>query len=177
MRQLVVWCVEEQFPQERSSVREARDFVVRALVQHGLSHLVDDIKLVVSELMTNAVVHAETPVRVVVEELPFCVKLSVYDESADRPVPRLSQRLDSDGDDGRGLWITDACSADWGVDLGRGFGKCVWALFAVPPKSSWVEQEDWQAPIRSDPSLRSLSDQVSATVHRTRLRVPQVRRA
>lgn len=153
MQQLVVWCVEEQFPQERSSVREARDFVVRTLIQHDLLHLVDDVKLVVSELVTNVVVHAETPVRVVVEELPFCVKLSVHDGAADRPVPRLLQRLDSAGDDGRGLSITDACSADWGVDLGRGFGKCVWALFAVPPKSTWVDYEDWQAPIRSEPLL------------------------
>jgi anti-sigma regulatory factor (Ser/Thr protein kinase) len=151
MRQHIVWCVEERFPQEHSSVREARDLVVRALVQHHLSHLVDDIKLVVSELVTNVVVHAETPVKVVVEELLFCVKLSVYDESADRPVPRLSQQLDNDGVDGRGLWITDACTAEWGIDLGRGGGKCVWALSPVPPKSSWLEQEDWQPPIRSDP--------------------------
>jgi anti-sigma regulatory factor (Ser/Thr protein kinase) len=161
MKQQVVWCVERRFPQERSSVREARGFVVHALIQHDLSHLVDDIELVVSELVTNVVVHAETPVRVVVEELPFCVKLSVYDERADRPVPRLSQRLDS-GDGGRGLGIIDACSAAWGVETGHGFGKCVWALFAVPPKSSWIEQEDWQAPIRSDPYTESVNHRVSA---------------
>ncbi len=133
----VVWCVEEQFAPERSSVREAREFVVRALARHGLTYVLDDVQLVVSELVTNAIVHARSPVRVMVEELPFCLKVSVYDRSAELPATRLSEQVDGDAEGGRGLWVTNACSTDWGVEPGRGGDKHVWAIFAVRPASTW----------------------------------------
>jgi anti-sigma regulatory factor (Ser/Thr protein kinase) len=50
---------------------EARAFVELHLTHHELRYLVDDIRLVVSELVTNAVVHASTPVKVGIEALPF----------------------------------------------------------------------------------------------------------
>ena len=118
---------------------EARDFVKQYLTQHHLDYLIDEVCLVVSELVTNAVVHARTPIRVRIEELPFCVRLTVYDEGVDLPVLRLATRLDSNNDDdGRSLWLVEACTEDWGTDLVADEGKCTWALFAVRPKSSWV---------------------------------------
>lgn len=42
----------------------ARDFVRHRLLAHGMAHLADDVALVVSELATNALVHAQTPFKV-----------------------------------------------------------------------------------------------------------------
>jgi anti-sigma regulatory factor (Ser/Thr protein kinase) len=94
-----------------------------------LAYLVDHIQLVASELVTNAVVHARTPVRVRIEELPSCVKLTVHDGAADLPVLRLERRTSADAENGRGMWVIDACSAEWGSDLRLGSGRSTWALF------------------------------------------------
>lgn len=126
-----VWADEVQFAPASTSPAAARDFVERLLMHHELAYLVDDIQLVVSELVTNAVVHARTPVRVRIEELPSCVKLTVHDGSADLPVLCLERRTSADEENGRGMWIIDACSAGWGSDLGSGSGKSTWAVFGV----------------------------------------------
>jgi hypothetical protein len=89
----------------------------------------------VSELVTNAVVHAGTSIRVRIEELPSCVKLTVYDGSVARPVLRLSTRISDETESGRGLWIVDACSSDWGTDLTDGEGKAIWARWPCGPTS------------------------------------------
>ena len=115
----------------------ARAFVEEYCHQRDLSYLVDDIRLVVSELVTNAVVHARSRIRVTIQELSFCVRLVVYDESVDVPLPSLGNRVVNDSENGRGLWIVDACSTDWGTDLNGDEGKSTWAVFAVRPKSSW----------------------------------------
>lgn len=134
----VVWAAERHFEPVETSPGQARDFVTSQLLRHDLAYLADDVRLVVSELVTNAVIHAATPTHVRLEELSFCVKLTVSDDSVDMPVRRLSSRLTSHDEGGRGLWAVDACSADWGTDLAGSEGKCIWALFAVRPTSSWV---------------------------------------
>ena len=132
--------VEMQFAPEATSPDQACDFVRRYLTQHELSYLEDDVCRVVSELVTNAVAHAREPIRVRLEEMPFCLKLTVYDESVDVSVLKLATRA-ATGDEGeRGSWIIDECTADWGTDLVDPEGKCTWALFAVQPKSSWVHE-------------------------------------
>jgi anti-sigma regulatory factor (Ser/Thr protein kinase) len=54
------WSHEIALVAEPRSVRVARDFIGVHLLDHDLSHLIDDIRLVVSELTTNALAHAET---------------------------------------------------------------------------------------------------------------------
>ena len=135
----VVWSSDVDFQPVTWAPAQARDFVARRLAEHELAYLVDDVRLVVSELVTNAVVHAQTPIRVSVAQLLFCVRLTVFDESADLPVVPLARQLDSDAVGGRGLWVTEACSSDWGTELGRAGEKAVWALFPVRPESSWIE--------------------------------------
>ena len=131
-----VWAYELQVAPAPTSPAQARRFAERHLIQHDLDYLIDDVGLVVSELVTNAVVHARTRIRVRLEELLFCVQLTVYDQSVDLPVPRLAGRVSADEEGGRGLWIVDACSADWGTDLGGEEGKGTWAMFAMRPKPS-----------------------------------------
>ncbi len=135
-----VWVNELDVAPAATSVARARDFVERFCEHQELPYLVDDIRLVASELVTNAVVHARTRIRVGIEEVPLCVKLTVYDGSADATWLNLADRVLATDESGRGLWLVDACSAAWGTDLGDDDGKSTWALFAVRPKSSWADR-------------------------------------
>ena len=135
----VVWSSGVDFLPETRSPAQARDFVTRRLAEHELAYLIEDVRLVVSELVSNAVAHAQTPIRVSVAELLFCLRLTVSDDSADLRFIPPARQVDGDAEGGRGLWVTEACSYDWGTDLGSAGGKAVWALFPVRPKSSWVE--------------------------------------
>ena len=58
------WSHETVLAPEPISAALARDFVYVHLVAHDLFPLVEDVRLVVSELATNAVAHAQTPFRV-----------------------------------------------------------------------------------------------------------------
>ncbi|WNI17309.1 ATP-binding protein [Actinacidiphila sp. ITFR-21] len=107
---------------EARSVRRARGFVVRVLDGWGLADLADDAGLVVSELVTNAVMYAVPPayagVRVRVVRLAGGVRVEVHDASAAKPERHAY---------GRGLVVVDALTGgNWGVDTLR-FGKSVWA--------------------------------------------------
>jgi anti-sigma regulatory factor (Ser/Thr protein kinase) len=122
----VPWTYAVELPVHVRSVSQARHFVVERLDQHDLSYLVDDVQLVVSELATNALVHARTPFTVSLEALESSVLLMVEDGSTCGP---------SQGDPevgavgGRGLMIVQILSRDWGVSVDSGSGKSVWAVF------------------------------------------------
>lgn len=131
----MVWANELHVVPATTSPAQAREFVERYCRDHDVPYLVEDIRLVVSELVTNAVVHARTRIRVRIEELPSCVKLTVYDESLDLPVLSLAGHLVAEDESGRGLWLVDACSDAWGTDLEDVDGKSTWAVFAVRPES------------------------------------------
>lgn len=122
------WSHATALPGEARSVSRARRFVCIHLVEHRLSHLVDDVQLVVSELAANAVRHARTPFKVILEKAENSVLLSVQDGSPTPPAHLASDCLDTAG---RGVSIVDLVSHDWGVTDGPGEGKSVWASFAA----------------------------------------------
>ncbi|MGH8928741.1 MAG: ATP-binding protein, partial [Acidimicrobiia bacterium] len=76
----------------------------------------------VSELVTNAVLHARTPFLVKVTVAPDLIRVSVTD--GDRTQPLMKQHGLSDPT-GRGLRIVDAMADRWGVDPDVD-GKTVW---------------------------------------------------
>ncbi len=102
----------------------ARDFLADALRRWGHSGaLVDDAKLVISELATNAVIHARSAFSVTARSEASGLRLSVSDASMDEP------RLSSDGhaiSSGHGLRVVAALASRWGVEPGVD-GKTVWA--------------------------------------------------
>jgi anti-sigma regulatory factor (Ser/Thr protein kinase) len=113
-----------QFPAEPGAVRSARLFAADALRRWGhAGSLLDDVQLVVSELATNAIVHARCSFRVAVREQGRGVRLSVRDASAARPTVRDGAKL---APSGRGLRLVAALAGNWGVDLDVD-GKTVWA--------------------------------------------------
>ena len=130
MRTNAIWSYATRLTPTAFSASVARDFVRYHLVDHELPYLVDDIRLVVSELVTNAVVHAGTPVLVTIQRLPFCVILTVRDGSSRRPTPTVAT-VDATG--GRGMDVVRQLSDAWGVLPAVGGDKCVWASFAVHP--------------------------------------------
>jgi len=85
-------------------------------------------ELVASELVTNAVMHAGTPIDFTVRLLDDCVHIAVRDEN---PNPARIAGYVSDSDEhGRGLLLVDALAVSWGTVF-PGIGKIVWATVAV----------------------------------------------
>lgn len=128
MDEATLWSHQLQLPDEALSPARARHFVCTLLVDHRFLNLVDDVRLVVSELATNAVRHAHTPFTVTLERVDQSVLLTVTDGS---PVPPVQPATDLLHTGGRGLSLVDVVSGDWGVIRRPGEGKSVWASFAL----------------------------------------------
>ena len=122
------WSHETELAAEASSVSRARTFVAGHLRDHALGSLVDDIELVVSELATNAVMHAGSAITVTLRAFEQTVLLEVLDGAQTGPTVRSSRTLDTDG---RGMAIVQALSRDWGVNARGTAGKSVWAAFEI----------------------------------------------
>ena len=116
--------VSAEFSAHRDAPRAARHFVTDALVRWGhAGDLVEDAKLLVNELATNAVVHAHSPFSVVARAEHSRVRVSVRDGS---PVTPTLCDEGPGAASGRGIRLVAALSADWGVDV-TADGKTVWA--------------------------------------------------
>ena len=115
-------------PPDPSSIRAARRFVIEALVSTGTpAEAVGRAELVVSELATNALTHAEGAFTVSVDQSGRKVRVEVAD--AGQGLPRV-RRATPDSIDGRGLIIVSALCAQWGVDRDPGH-KTVWCELAT----------------------------------------------
>ncbi len=121
----------ETLPRVAASVHSARRLVRLALDVWGLEDVQDDAELVVSELLTNAVLHARrNSVRVTAIRLgEGRVRVAVVDLSRDRPTACSAA---DDQESGRGLDIVATLSGGrWGVQP-LPWGKCVWAELGQP---------------------------------------------
>lgn len=121
-----LWSHEVELEAEAVSVTGARQFVRRHLDSHGLRSIVDDVELVVSELATNALMHAGTPFRVSLTRFGQVLLVEITDHSPVAPRPRRAGVFDTAG---RGVSIVDVLAADWGVRSVPGNGKTVWVSF------------------------------------------------
>jgi anti-sigma regulatory factor (Ser/Thr protein kinase) len=86
-------------------------------------------QLVVSELVTNSILHAGTVMRVGVRQAGALVRLEVGDQDRRRPEPK---QYSPDAGTGRGLQLVEALAVAWGVDAAPD-GKTVWADVALGP--------------------------------------------
>lgn len=82
----------------------------------------------VSELVTNAITHAQTPITVALQQEGRAVRLIVRDLSPVVPVIGAAEAMDGGG---RGLIIVDVLSSDWGVTSRPDGSKSVWAVLAA----------------------------------------------
>jgi anti-sigma regulatory factor (Ser/Thr protein kinase) len=126
----IYWSHEATFGASPIGASQARNFVTQHLVDHRLLYLVDPIRLVASELATNALVHAQTAFGVTLASSDQTVLLTVRDESLAPPARRAAQTMDLSG---RGLEIVDIVSLDWGINREGAGTKEVWPSFAIRP--------------------------------------------
>jgi len=112
-------------PFEPAAAATARREVGGWLELLGLSPLVDDATLVVSELIANALRHAQPPIALHAVRLREGVRLEISDGSHDAMAPQ-SRIPDVTDPNGRGLGIVSALTNDWGVRADP-HGKTVWA--------------------------------------------------
>ncbi|WP_372503282.1 ATP-binding protein [Streptomyces rhizoryzae] len=127
---------ERTFPHRGSSVSEARKFATEALSAWGVRDRLDDVCLCLSEVATNALVHASPPSFGFLARLNISgpvVRLEVHDQGPGRP-RRRHPNLDDPS--GRGLLLVDELADEWGVDDQHGLGKTVWLTFKVTDPAS-----------------------------------------
>ena len=109
------------------SVRQARLWVGDVLARLGRHDLVDAAELGVSELVTNAILHADPPIIVRVRGTRAHPRIEVRDNSKHPPEVNIEM---TDEDNllstiGRGLGIVALYSSTWGSELVAD-GKTVW---------------------------------------------------
>ena len=122
---------------QAGSVRAARYFTVATLRRWGTAHSSQDIAIVVSEMVTNALRHAlpgpgdtgpRRPVRLGLLQQGPWVLCAVADPGTAVPVPRAPGPL---AEAGRGLQMICAFSDLWGCTTPGEAGKVVWAMFTA----------------------------------------------
>lgn len=145
---------ERRFSCDPTSVRLAREFVANTLV--GVpSSVQDSVAVMVSELATNAVLHAATAFDVRVDRTGARVVVAVSDAGPGDPSVR---RPSSSELHGRGLRIVRELSDDWGVrETPSTSGKTVW--FSLRTSSDRTDTE-YTAHLGDDAAvLAGLSDE------------------
>ncbi|WP_240634533.1 MULTISPECIES: ATP-binding SpoIIE family protein phosphatase [Streptomyces] len=122
-------------PNDQTAVRHARNLAAGQLAEWGLEGLVDDMKLIVSELVTNAVRHSAGPIRLRLIQ-HHVLTLEVADDDVNSPRMRSARTVDEHG---RGLALVAQLSRRWGTRPAQD-GKVVWAeadlAHASGPQSS-----------------------------------------
>src|SRR5262245_57739703 len=113
-----------RLPPEPASAGVARRFVADALKARDID--VELIALLVSELVSNVILHAHTPLEVTVRTRGAHLRVTVADES---PVIPAMKQYAADSVTGRGLTMIDLTAESWGIDE-MADGKAVW--FEIP---------------------------------------------
>jgi anti-sigma regulatory factor (Ser/Thr protein kinase) len=106
-----------------TSVRIARAFVAHAMEEWRADVDRAAVEVATSEIVTNAIRHAGSPVKVTVRLVDDIVRVDIADGSRVLPVVR---HVSPDTTSGRGMNIVEAVTDDWGVEVDDTGGKAVW---------------------------------------------------
>jgi anti-sigma regulatory factor (Ser/Thr protein kinase) len=138
-------------PAVTESVPAARRFVMKALQDMDAADVCNDVVALVSEVATNAVIHARTPFTIVVRREDDTVRVRVHDRSSVLPRRRA---YGLDATTGRGLRLVDTLSSAWGVEA-EGHGKVVWFDLACNDDRTPL---GWYADVDVDALLDAFDD-------------------
>ncbi len=139
-------------PPVPESTRRARSLLREALADAGRDEWLDDAELALSEVVTNAALHAHTDVEVHIEVCPEAVCVEVRDFDPTMPVAR---GYGTEATTGRGMGLVSAVTSQCGVrSLGEA-GKVVWfcldgdraapspdELLAAWDVADWEDEDD-----------------------------------
>ncbi len=114
--------VRQTFPPTPASAGEARRFVGSILDDPDLALISYTATMLVSELVTNAVLHAGTPIEVVVRLGGDRVRVEVHDGAPRLPMRKHYSTMSGTG---RGLLLVEQLASDWGAEP-TDAGKTVW---------------------------------------------------
>jgi anti-sigma regulatory factor (Ser/Thr protein kinase) len=115
-------------------VKTARGFVADRLSSWGLSGISDDLQLIASEVVTNALIHADSDVDVRLRAFADHVRLEVRDSDSNPPIPShlaLAEEENAAAEHGRGLLIVEALAGPWNSSP-NGRGKTVSLDMRIP---------------------------------------------
>ena len=112
---------------EPRSAAQARHALSRLLSERGIEGETKDFALlVVSELVTNAILHGREPIELRADLTDDVLRIEVSDgENKSRGA--AANYADPWSTNGRGLAVVEAVSRDWGVARRGDEGKIVWA--------------------------------------------------
>ncbi|HEY3732878.1 MAG TPA: MEDS domain-containing protein [Streptosporangiaceae bacterium] len=115
------------FPASLHAPGEARRFVLAALRRWGGERSASDAAIVVTELSTNAVLHAHSAFTVEISAAAGALRIEVRDaDPLPQPVPGQGQAPLPVAPT-HGLGVVTALATAWGADPLPGGGKAVWA--------------------------------------------------
>lgn len=116
--------VASRFSASAKSAASAREFVQRTLQRwQARPAVIDDALLLTSELVSNAVRHANTACRVRVRYRGDVIRVEVEDEGGGSVVVRSPSAQDPEG---RGIRIVDTVATRWGNSVLPGGHHVVW---------------------------------------------------
>ncbi|MGH8981084.1 MAG: ATP-binding protein [Acidimicrobiales bacterium] len=144
------------------AARTAREWVAATLDGWPVQS-VETARLLVSELVTNAVLHARTGIALRHRIDGSRVRFEVADGRREGPMPK---RYSADSPTGRGLRLIDALSTEWGVTRSAD-GKVVWFVVTTDSGTRDVLGTHFgsvEVPIREAPAARAPSERPTVTV-------------
>jgi anti-sigma regulatory factor (Ser/Thr protein kinase) len=119
-------------PMSSESPAAARAFARRSGCPAHALEVLEDALLLISELVTNSVLHGGPPIVLAIECDGEALNVRVRDGAADLPVPRVAG---ADDESGRGLTLVELLTDTWGVEPvsdEHGAGKQVWFQLRRP---------------------------------------------
>jgi DNA-binding NarL/FixJ family response regulator len=114
-----------------ASGAEVRRFMEETLRRWSCVDVLDIVNLLVSELVTNAVMHGGSEADVSVVLTPTALRVEVADQ--DETMPELRESVDAWDTSGRGLAFVESMSEAWGVRRTPS-GKAIWFEVARPDR-------------------------------------------
>ncbi|MER7622216.1 MULTISPECIES: ATP-binding protein [Streptomyces] len=126
-------------------VSRCRGFTADALADWGwippdsepAGERIEDVLLLVSEIVTNACLHAGGPEELVLRHAHGVLRVEVSDRSPEPPRRQAPRSPALPG--GHGLILLDRLAGDWGTEArpNGGVGKVVWLEISLPERPRW----------------------------------------
>jgi hypothetical protein len=110
---------------EPASVAQGRQFIREVLDRWNMPALGEAVVLVASELITNTLLHTDSPPVLHLTTVPGGLRLEIEDASGTHPRRRSYA---ADATTGRGMMLVESMTSRWGTQA-RPEGKVVWCEF------------------------------------------------